>query len=447
MSSYCSCGVSIQSTARESYFELIRTSTTWAPDVWEPRLKALSALFPSADEMLGFDSSLLSVVSAWLDKAVSELLDPSKGTSVDVQERERSVDVLNKSLLDWLVKVESSGRLTKEDILTMFDFYHSLVERAIQQTRDSSILTESVPLTPRDVDASVSSTPVRQHRKQASSASLMTSTPVTVQNRIPQHIPSQHVTLAYLRFLEARSASLPPSYLFKLLPLLFRILASYMTPLPVVSVPTEIGKPLNQQQDIERKTVEIITFLLNGTFSTTCLIILKRHLGPAQSIKDDTALVKTSLGAHRTLRLQIRQVLGDRLAKLHITRQASASANHAGAPGQILGDKYLLERAERAWKDTNLVWDARRVSYLLVQAIKSWLAWKPSESDTNSSYVKRERVFGEVAALLKDVLYELDERNLESWDREPDPDDTPSAVGETLIELVKVLKTMTWVSL
>jgi hypothetical protein len=445
LTSYCSCGVNLQSTVRASYFELIQTSNTWAPDVWEPRLRALSSLFPSADEMLGSDSALLSLVSAWLDKAVEELLDSGKGTTTEKQEQGRSVDSLHKSLLDWLGKVEGSGRLSDGDVATMFDFYHSLVEKALEHGNDGLVVNESIPPTPHPESSSPSvSTPIRQHRKQASSTSLLTGlSAISPQNRLTPRVPIHHITTNYLRFLESKIVHLPLQHLNKLLPLLFRILAFNMSPLPVISVSSERHKPANERQEIEHQVVKMVSALLGGPYSTAFLILLKRHLGPFPADGTDMALVTSSLGAHRALRLQIRQVLEDRLALLFFSRQTSGTANHAGVPSQIPGDQYVFERADRAWKrDSNAVWDARKVSYLLMKSINDWLEWTPRSLDAAASLAGRENVFEEIAGLLKDVLQELDDRGEEDVLEEVQ-DSTVDAVGETLSELVKVVKTIT----
>ena len=155
--------------------------------------------------------------------------------------------------------------------------------------------------------------------------------------------------------------------------------------------------------------------------------------------KSYTDMVKVALGALRTLRLQVRKVLEDRIAMRLIQRDIAASATPAGTPSSVQSlNKALEERAQRAWKtEGGGVWDARKIGVYLCRAIREWIAF-PGPAD-------KEKIFEEISGLLKDVLEELDDR-LEDRESHLDRDfrdwDTGAAVGQALSEMMNYVKSL-----
>jgi hypothetical protein len=103
---------------------------------------------------------------------------------------------------------------------------------------------------------------------------------IAPQNCITPRVPIHHMIVR-----------LPFQHLNKLLPLLFRILAYNMSPLLVTSVSSERHKPANEQQEIERQVVKMVSALLSEPYSTACLIPLKQHLGPFPAGGTDMVLL------------------------------------------------------------------------------------------------------------------------------------------------------------
>lgn len=442
LTAYCICGATLSTSDKLTYFDMIRTSCdVWAQEVWEPRFKALNALMSSSDDTAGVDDALLGLLSGWVEKATGDLIASAGASPVDKQEKERAVEVLSEALTSWFEKLEASGRISDKDVLSIFEFYQNLVTHAITYPLDSSQPSPTPP-TPFRENSAGFSTPIR-HRRHPSSASNLTSplSNASPQQRHTTRNPVHLVISIYNNFLSSRITRLPPSYLTSLLPLLFRILSSIMSPLPVISPRPPVT---TERQSIEHHIIKTITALLSGPYATSSLIILKRLLLPLPSSTEASDAImakqiKISLGAVRTLRLQVRHVLEDRMAVRYVQRDMSMTATHAGTPSSMMTlDQHLLDRAERAWrKEGAAIWDARKISFLLVRSIKAWIDIPCSLSNVTC----REKIFEEIAGLLKDVLYELDDKEYDQ-DSELDDSDTAGAVGETLYQLMAYVKTL-----
>lgn len=223
------------------------------------------------------------------------------------------------------------------------------------------------------------------------------------------------------------------------------MLSTFMSPLPTLS-PTA---SLSDRSPVEYRVVNAISALLSGPYTTNSTILLKRHLVP--SLSEDE--VKSSLGAMRMLRLQIRHVLEDRMAVRYVQRDVSATATHSGAPSSMgsIDEQVIFKRASRGWrKEGAAMWDARKISFLLVRSIKAWTAL-PSSPIINTA---REQIFEDIAGLMKDVLHDLEDQgtmnctphNVDDQGASPntlrDHNDTALAVGETLFELMSYVKTL-----
>lgn len=128
------------------------------------------------------------------------------------------------------------------------------------------------------------------------------------------------------------------------------------------------------------------------------------------------------------------------MAMRAVQRGTASSTTHTGAPASMstYDDANMLERAKRAWtKEGATVWDARKVAFFLVKAIRAW-----NESTLPAD---KECIFEEIAGLLKDVLQEMDDRARDrdfGADKDFNDNDTGGAVGRTLYELMTYVKTL-----
>ena len=452
LTTYCSCGIGIQTSDRLMFFDLLKNNSgntgdgIWLSDVWEPRLRALNALMQNDDDTLGVDKTILTILSSWLEGALGDLLE-SQAISSERQEKERAVEEISDALAHWFCKLESTGRLSEVDSQSLFDFYRKLVEDVIILPLDTQPPAPVLPF--RENDA-IRSTPIR-HRRNQSSTSLIAS-PLSSQqsphSQNPDPIRSLHLVVVtiYLSFLEKQMNVLRPIYLWTLIPLLFRILATLMSPLRLIS---PYAPPAVEQKTSDVGVVKMILALLNGPFSTHCTFLLKNSLLPNESYSKDSdhyleTLTKTSLGALRMLRLQIRYELENRMAERCLQREASLSATHTGAPSAV-PDQHLVERAQRVWHHVT-IWDARKISFLLVRSINAWTKFNIHSPFLN---VYKERIFEEVAGLIEDVAVELLDSRSDSDNYGVRKDefanrdnDIPCAIGETLHELMNYVKTL-----
>ena len=425
----CSCGASFEPPDRSAFFDILKKTADceWFQEVWEPRLKALNALFPSAEDVDGMEMDILQLLSTWATQAFHRYWEDG----VDYAEREGSFEGLSHALTVWFDVFESCGRLNENDSTLLFDFYWTLVDSLLQLPTmptfptQQSIPTISAPTTPQREG--------NKHKRHPSSA-VSVSSPLSGQSRGPLHQPIDFITSLYVAFLKERLERIPLVQLPVILPLLFRVLASVMADLPTLSP----APPKRKTTEI--RIVELLGKLLWGTHGTTCLDILRQSMAPRVSDEGEIigdSQIKESAGAIRTLRLQIRLVLEDRMAVRIVQRGASFSATPAGVPASSL-ESYLIDRAKRAWsKESAAMWDARKVSYFLVKAIRGW-----SQTDLD---LNKEVILAEIAGVLKDVLMEMEDR---VEDQEGpfvgkfEDNVTGAAVGRALAELVSCVKVL-----
>ncbi|EJD04692.1 uncharacterized protein FOMMEDRAFT_119898 [Fomitiporia mediterranea MF3/22] len=433
LAAYCSCGTHLATSDRLTFFDILQSTLdgNWNQEVWESRLKAMNALTPTLEDVLGIEKLLLGLLSGWLRQAFEDYC----SKDADRQERERPVETLSDALIEWFSRLEESGRLPEEQGLSFFEFYQSLVDYALrlplEDVQHSTPPTPTPPTSQRDS----SNTTFARHRRHPSSITSVPSPLSPLSPNIRTHSPPvrgpvQFASSIYLNFLNSRLKRLPLSFLPSLMPLLLRILSAVMSPLPPLS------PGITKRNPVEHRVLKTITALLTGPYATTCLILLRQLLLPVPG-GDVVTQVRTSLGALRALRQQIRTVLEDRMAMRIVQRGTSSSATPSGAPASaVVLDDYLIERAQRAWtKEGAAVWDARKVSFFLVKAIQEW-------NDT-AIPTDKERILEEIAGLLHDVLQEMDDR-FDDQDFLAGKDfhdaDTGGAVGRTLHELMKYVK-------
>ena len=410
---------------RLAYFSLFlcENAAPWSHELWETRFKALRALTKWGSEVLGIESQFIDVLKSWLRGAFDGLLvgcDP-----VEQVERERSVGVLATFLSSVIENNEISARIPDDHFSCILQFYDSLVDRSMDVPLNSPIqATSSTPHSPISELSSASPRPSNSHRRNPSSLSLSSSVPRPTTP--PLRHPTDIAITLYLKYLSLGLKVMGPDVLSSILPLLFRALAFYASPLPRLTVMARTRSSSGPEEQI----TETLDAIFSGPYSTKCMNILRHLLFPppaSSSVNVLRTCIQISIGAHRTLRNYIRKGLCTRLARAYISRESSLGYSHSGAPVHLDVERELMERA---WpKDDVSGWDAGRLGPPLHKSVKAWVGYKFAWD--GSIGLAREKIFDEAAGTLKDVLHELDSRennvNLE--------DDEASAVGETLHQL------------
>ncbi|KAH9948472.1 hypothetical protein B0H21DRAFT_690049 [Amylocystis lapponica] len=395
----------------------------WSQELWEPRYRALKALIDSGAGTLGIEGSLLKVIRSWLQAAFDGLTNREIFSAEERAERQRSVETLTALLTTLVGEAQFVSRLTAEDTAGVLHLWERLIDQALLVPVDYLPLGPQ-PLSPiNEPSSSTAISPQRGsliNRRHHSSTSL------------PQFLSTKHpadlAVDAYLTYLTKRLKALAPTHLRALLPLLFRSLGFYSSPLPRVSL-----TPMSPRESpIEKRITETLDTLVAGPFSSSCTNLLKRHLFPFPDASQ--ASIQSATGAARTLRLSIRRLLTNRLARALITRMSSISYSPAGVPTHINLERDLMERA---WsKDEAISWDLIRFRGVLCRAVKAWVA-----VDQDTSYgtlgAPKEAVLGEIAGILKDTMQAYDQRG----EGEDVDDEEINALGDVLQELIAYFRT------
>ncbi|EIM86969.1 uncharacterized protein STEHIDRAFT_157255 [Stereum hirsutum FP-91666 SS1] len=249
--------------------------------------------------------------------------------AADRTERERSVDWLAAFLTELMSRPDTLARLSEADIAGVLAFFASIVERALALPSDW-FGTLELP--------TQSTTPTRlthSHRRHPSSASIPLASPTSVTPLTTNRRPLDIAIPVYLNHLFAQITTLSPVHLQSILPILFRALAFYSSPLPRLSI-----NDLTQFDSLplEREIVNAFDPLLNGPYASCLpLIPLSAPASPTQyPPRSIRSAIQSSTGAIRALRLSIRRTLCARLARSSIARMSSDSFTHLGAPGQLV---------------------------------------------------------------------------------------------------------------
>lgn len=397
----------------------------WSPEVWESRFRALFAIIQSGAETIEMESDLLKVLRSWIEGAFEGLtrreLPPS---AEEWRERQSSVRQLTDFLTTLVGKPEFVSRLSEEDTMEVLKLWQRLIDRALSLPAEGFPLP-STPASPiNEGHASKATSPSRlplAHRRNLSSLSI----PQTAALRHPADIATE----AYVTYLGTRLTALAPHYLKIILPLLFRCLAYYSTPLPRIALAT--SPPY--QHPLEKRVTDTLRDLVSGPYSSSCTILVKHYLFPSLSASWCDA--QTTVGALRTLRVSIREALVNRLARAFITRASAMDYTPAGVPTRLDLER---EFVARAWsQDEVALWDLLKFRGVLCRAIKAWVEL-PEEGEGPST-VAREQVLTEAANIVKDVVQTLDARD----DDEEVDDEEVSAVGDILRALVAYVQHIT----
>lgn len=433
-------------------------ATTWEPEVWDSRARALKNMVKGGEEVLGIELPVIRILQTWIETAYSALL-VREGISVSERtERERCIESLSSCFTEIMSRPETLARVSEPDTSDVLAFFASMVERAL--SLPSSWFGPMEPVPAQNVGPS-QTTPTRlatSHRRHPSSASIALASPTSATPFTTSRRPLDVSVPIYLAYLSSQLRTLSPVHLQSILSMLFRALAFYSSPLPRLSISPISHTDLSDHPlPLERKIVEMLGLLLNGPYTTACFLIVKRHLLPPSSLtqfspaslaanptppspaQPSTLLVsqplrtsvQSSIGATRTLRLSIRRALCSRLARSYIAGISADTYAPSGAPSQL--DIMDTELMERAWaQDEVTKGDLRKVGRVLRKAAEAWAGMRLEEiqefGGEAAEDATREDVLLEIAGVLKDVFQEYDQRG----DREDMDEEEASVVGEIL---------------
>jgi hypothetical protein len=410
---------------RLTYFSLFLdpTSASWTPELWETRFKSLRALTKWGTEVIGIESPFLNILKSWIESAFEGLLAAAFPVENDCLERERSVDILSAFFNSVIENPEIIARLPDDELAGILSFYTRLVIRSLDSPIDLIIVNEPSPAISSPVTDLLPSRPSQTHRRHPSSLSIPSLSTTSIPSPTSSKHPMDIAITLYLAHLSSQLKLLTPTHIFTILPLLFRTLAFYASPLPRLTV---MARPhVTEPFSPEVRITQTLDSLFSGPYSVFCMKILKDFLLPSSGVTP--AFVQTSIGAHRTLRNYVRKSLCTRLARAYISRETSLGYTPSGAPGHMDIERDLMER----WpKDDVSGWDAGRLGRILCNSVEAWVRF---DLDTiNGSIVMgREKILDEAGGTLKDVLQELDARD----ENMPLDEEEASAVGETLHHL------------
>jgi len=413
----------LPTTEKHAYLSLFlppHSSIHWSPDLWESRFRALRALTKWGKDVVGVEVQFINILKSWIQSAFEGLL-----IAWDL-DRERSIELLADFLFSVLESQDIMARIPDDELSGVLRFYGTLSDRCLNIPFNSSSPFDSSaaissPLTDIPLSPTTSSRPTPTHRRHPSSLSIPSSSPA------PASLPKRPVDIVlpiYLRHLCAQVKRLPQATLSDILPLLFRALAVYASPLPRLSVMART----HLMSQLEEHITNVLDDLFAGPYSTSCMVILKEYLSPPHPLPTSVeTTIRISIGAHRTLRSYIRKRLSTRLARAYVSREISLGYSPSGAPGHMDVERELMESA---WpKDDVSGWDAGRLGRVLSSSVNAWIECELIRDDVIRLAI--EQILDEVAGILKDVFLELDARE----DNQPLDEEEAGAVGEILHQL------------
>ena len=395
-------------------FELF--DAPWIIDLWESRFKAFTNFHNAISHRDIFLPNICTTVTGWIRSAFDPMLFPGCLPLPETLERQRSLKACFSLLFTVLASPEFLCGAHEEEAAQVLSLLGACAHTAI-------LLPREVPPT----SAPESSSP-RVHRRNQSSASIPTAASSAVR------CPADIAVGAYVEFLLTQHEQFSHLDLSSILPLLFRSLAFYASPLPRLSLHQTTEPP----SDTERKICGLIDSLFSGPHASSCTLILHRSLSP-DTINDKEPLppVQLSFGAYRILRNLLRRSLLTRLARAYISRASSHTYTHTGAAGSVDLPQDVISLA---WpKEDVSVWEFSRVSPILCKSLGDWMVWQPEGHtlDPPSSPIV---VLLEAAGLLTDVLYALDDRAEEEDDFDEEEVLAMSKALHRLVPYVRVYR-------
>ena len=392
-------------------FELF--NAPWTVDLWEPRFKAFTNFSDAIFYRDVFLSKVCTTITGWIKSAFDPILIHGSFPLPEALERQRCLKEYFFFLFPILASLDGAH---EGEVMRMLSLLGAIVNTAILLPREVPPI--SAPET--------NSHRVRQ-RNQSSASTSGIDSPVV---RRPADIAVE----AYVEFLSIHHKTLSHLDLPSMLPLLFRSLAFYATPLPRLS----LHQVAEEFTAIERKIRGLIDSMFSGPHASSCTLILHRSLSPdIESNKDPLLPVQLSLGAYRIFRGLLRRSLLARLARAYISRANSHTHTHSGVAGSVdLPEDFI----SLAWpKEDISVWEFSRVSPVFCKSLGDWMVWR-SEEHSLDPMLSPEDVLLEAAGLLTDVLYALDNRAEEEDDFDEEEVLAVSTALHRLVPYIRVYR-------
>ncbi|KAM5530840.1 hypothetical protein V8D89_015484 [Ganoderma adspersum] len=426
-------GASLVSTADRLSCLAFFADVKWSRDLWESRTKALSALIRSGSQTIGMEGQILRLVGTWIEHAFDGFAQTRTDTKSHEERlaRQHSVESLTALLNSLLSNPEFVSRITDKDTQMILGLWERLLDKALSMSPDFT--RGSPPGSPlAEPQSSKTATPPKlslSHRRHQSSTS------VPKLSFLKQ--PADIIVDSYLTYLDTRLVALGPTYLSTLLPLLFRALAFYLSPLPRISV--QSGAP--HQHPLEEKICDRLNQLVTGPYASSCRQLLKRQLYPSRDLQF-YASAQVSLGALRTLRNSMREALQSRLARALIALSTSVDYSPAGGPAHLAVERTIMERA---WgKEDTEAWELIRFAHVLSRAARQWIDEPRASASSTEAGPQKEAVLHEIAAIVKDVIQAIalhQEQDERGGGVEVD-DEEVEAVGRITRELVEYVRSL-----
>ena len=413
LAAYCGNSEATLTSSSEvlACFELF--DPPWTIDLWEPRFKAFTNFHNATLYRDAFLPKLCTTILGWIKSAFDPMLIPCHLPLSETLERQRSLKEYFSFLFTVLASPEFLRGAHEEVAAQILSLLGASAHIAI-------LLPREVPTT-----SSPESSSPRVHRRNQSSAS----TPIVSSSAVRR--PADIVVEAYVEFLSTQHKKLPHLDPSSILPLLFRSLTFYATPLPRLSLRQATEHP----SDTERKICGLIDSLFSGPHASSCTLTLYRSLFPeTANDQDPLPSVQLSFGAHRVLRNLLRRSLLARLARAYISKASSHTYTHTGAAGSVDLPQDVISLA---WPREDVsVWEFSKVSQIFCKSLGDWMVWRP-EGNSLDPVLSPVTVLLEAAGLLTDVLYALDDRAEEEDDFD---EEEVLAMSKALHQLVQYMR-------
>lgn len=294
------------------------------------------------------------------------------------------------------------------------DSFGSMIDRSLElrSVQDHSPQSATPIQTSRPPPGNTPTRVPYGHRRHPSSLAV----PTASTTKPSSNPPLDCAIAVFVNFLSTRQHLVPLDRLSTTLALLFRSLAHYISPLPVPSVPSDAQ--LHRLSEHEKTIVKNISSFLAGRFAASSIAALKDCLRPPETPQQNTLSAQlTSMGAFRTLRLHIRQVLRERLIQ-----PVERPRNMFPSIPDLGDEEGDIERTASAG------WEPGRFRRVLRESVRAWI-------DTDCSCEIVEPILEEAAGILSDILHVFDGRENDAMGT-----DEAIVVGETLQELAQYFR-------
>ena len=407
LAAYCGNSETMLTSSSDVLACLDLFNRPWTVDLWEPRFKAFTNFSNAISNREIFLSRICATITGWIKSAFDPMLIPGDRPLPETRERQRGLKEYFSLLFTILASPQFLSGAHEETVKQIFSLLGSSLHTAILLPR------EVPPFPPPETN------PPRIHRRNQSSASILTVGLTAIRR------PADIAVEAYVELLSIYHKKLSPS----MLPLLFRSLVFYASPLPRLS----LHQATERFSNIEKQIWGLIDSLFSSPHASSCAIILHRSLLPDTENRDPLLSVQLSFGAHRVLRILLRRSLLIRLARAYTSKANSHSHTYSGVGSVDLPEDFI----SLAWpKEEVSVWEFSRVSPIFCKSLGDWMVWRPEDLSLDPM-LSPDAILLEAASLLTDVFYALDDRTEE----EDFDEEEVLAVSKALHRFVPYLRT------